>query len=315
MRIYFESFELSKDCDFVRIGADFGFLTCTDLNSCDVRVIANPIKKSTINADRDVVLLVEPQTVRPDLYSPKYLSKLKYVLPLGPYRAKRLGLNYYFNLPVTGKIDLLAKSNSRPKNIVMFSGNKYSTSKRSQYGFRKKVIREISNSLGPEFDLYGDCWNAALSLDLRRRLFAVRSNKVSTDFSLVEVFSGIGEYFQNYRGFVNDQFRTLLQYQKSIVIENDLDYVSEKVWSSIFSGSVCIYVGPDLEFHKDLLEIVVHSEPGVSSVLHLLTNLSNLETKERRERGLDFLSSKDFEPFKSHATYQLFWSSLSRLLV
>jgi hypothetical protein len=50
------------------------------MDSADVRVLVDPAKSTVIDNSRDIVILSEPEAVRPDLYSSKFLEKTKYIL-------------------------------------------------------------------------------------------------------------------------------------------------------------------------------------------------------------------------------------------
>jgi hypothetical protein len=58
----------------------FGLQISENMDSADVRVLVDPPKNTVINNSRDVIILSEPETVRPDLYSSKFLEKTKYIL-------------------------------------------------------------------------------------------------------------------------------------------------------------------------------------------------------------------------------------------
>lgn len=84
---------------FSSLAEDYGISVTSSIIKCDLRINVDPLNVRGLNPARDLVLIVEPEVVRPDLYRKNFLREYKLILPLGPYRAKRLGLKYYFKLP------------------------------------------------------------------------------------------------------------------------------------------------------------------------------------------------------------------------
>ena len=51
-------------------------------------------------------------------------------------------------------------------------------------------------------------------------------------------------------------------YKYSIVIENSSDYVSEKLFDSLLSGCIPVYVGPDLSLYDLPENLYIQAEPN-----------------------------------------------------
>jgi len=314
MIIHIGNYRPFDERKFKVMGTLFNYSFTTSLQKCDLRIIVDPTSLNSLNPTRDLVLLMEPQVVRPDLYRKAFLSNFKLLLPLGKYRAERLGLNYYFREPVVLPTYERDENISREKRIAIINEHKFSSSSRSMYRLRRKVIMKLEKENKGFLDLYGKEWNVGLSLELRRRLFALRMNKNIRDISFREVFSDFAYKYKSNVGHAHYQGEILQHYLQSIVIENDLDYVSEKIWKSIYSGAVPTYVGPSLE--HDLLpkSILNIAAPDVDSVVGMTLNIEPQVLREKAEAGYEFLKSDEFEFYKAEYCYREFWANLTKLI-
>ena len=69
---------------------------------------------------------------------------------------------------------------------------------------------------------------------------------------------------------VNDFIKTLEKYKFSIVIENHNSYISEKLFDSLSSGCITIYVGPNLVEYGLDKNIAIQSDSNAGSILNYL---------------------------------------------
>ena len=292
---------------------DFGLQISENMDSADVRVLVDPPKNTVINNSRDVIILSEPETVRPDLYSSKFLEKTKYILPLGRYRADRLNLNYFVNWPVELPTYKQVRK-SKNRRIAIVNEHKFSSSARSEYGLRRSVIRYFESKYPNKLDVYGIEWNVSKSIELERRLFAVRNNKSISSINLKESFSDLWRFYDSAQGHMHRDCELLQNYSASICIENDIDYVSEKVWKSLYAGCAVIYVGPDLKYDQKLKSCLITADDNLDSVVSKLKKLDERMEDEYAVRGLDFLRSDDFNTYSLETATIEFYSNLKSLL-
>jgi galactose mutarotase-like enzyme len=78
----------------------------------------------------------------------------------------------------------------------------------------------------------------------------ITDDRFSKGLKLNENFSDLWHNYSLVKGHMPENLENLQNYNYSIVIENDLDYISEKVWKSIYAGALPIYVGPNLDYDK-----------------------------------------------------------------
>ena len=292
---------------------DYGFEITNDKNIADLRVRVDPPKKAKINNLRDVIILSEPEVVRPDLYSHKFLKTTKNILPLGKYRANRLNLKYFVNWPV--ELPKYKRVNkTRNQKISIVNEHKFSSSSRSKYGLRREIIKYFELNLPGKLDLYGVEWNVNKKIELKRRLFALRNHKSFASIDLVETFSDFWRGYESCVGHMHQDCELLTEYSASICIENDNDYVSEKVWKSLYAGCPTIYIGPTLIYDNKLKDCLMIADENVESVVSRFEEF-NLEVNiDYGTKGLDFINSVDFKDYLSEAKTIEFYSNLKLLL-
>jgi hypothetical protein len=259
------------------------------------------------------VVLVEPEMVRPDLYRKNFLANYPNIIALGEYRAERLGQKYWINLPVNLP-KYTRKKIAKNNKFAIVNENKFSSSPRSQYGLRRSVIRYFEQNKPDELDLFGREWNASKQIELRRRLFALRNNKNVLNIDLLETFGDLWQRYQTFRGPMESDCELLQNYKASITIENDLDYVSEKIWKSLYAGCPVIYVGPKLIHDKELENCLSIADSTIESILTKINNMDHSVQSNLIEKGLDFIHSASFEKYSHVAASNVFFNTLKQKL-
>ena len=288
-------------------------LTVTDEANFDIEFIIDPKSHQFSNKRNQVLVLVEPEVVRPDLYRSKVWRKFHAVLPLSRYRAERLNLKNWFDLPVT--LPEYKRSNvNRVNKWAIVNEHKFSASNRSQYGLRRELIKYFEAERPLDLDLYGVEWNKNKNIELRRRLFTLRLQGFTKGLKLNENFSDLWHNYSLVKGHMTENLENLQHYNYSVVIENDLDYISEKVWKSIYAGAVPIYVGPNLDYDKDLKKVVISSNASLDEINSIIKVAEKSDLQKIRENGYKFLSDINTSKYSLENCGKKFIESASNLL-
>lgn len=256
-----------------------------DFKSCDFGIFVDPLNYPKKATGVKILYLHEPEPVRPDLYTKKNLGKYDYVITISKNRANRIGADEVIPQPI--ELPKYKINNSkRIKKVAMVNEHKFSASPRSMYGLRRKLIIECEKRAIP-LDVYGKQWIEGYKLEFIRRMHALRIQfKAFRPISLKEVFSYSFHKYQRTLGLTESaDCEELLQYQMSIVIENDLDYISEKIWKSLYAGSVPIYVGPLNELETEIRSAIIECEPSINSIVNILLNSTEKELVDKRKNG------------------------------
>ena len=116
------------------------------------------------------------------------------------------------------------------KLLVSITSGKFKNFKGALYAERVRAIKHFQSAIPEQFDMYGQGWI------LKRNLFSCFSPH---------------RLFPCYKGTVFSKHETMRHYKFSLCYENSNNvygYVSEKIFDSMLSGCVPIYLGaPDIE--------------------------------------------------------------------
>jgi len=170
----------------------------------------------------------------------------------------------------------------------MIQGNRWSVFPGENYSLRRKVLRQSVE----EIDLYGVGWNQGWSFDFKSIMRSSVKSFKEVDWTPSH-FSDIGHKYSNYKGAPDDKLEIMSQYQFSIIVENSNDYLTEKLFDALISGTVPIYVGSRLENYGISSEVAIVANPSVIDVLDKMNfakSDSNASENVLR-KGYSFLAS------------------------
>jgi hypothetical protein len=313
VRIILDRFPDSFRESLKKTSHDFGFQIVEENIPADLRIVIDPISKRDLESSKDIVILVEPETVRPDLYRKNFLTKYPNIIALGKYRAERLGLKNWINFPVN--LPKYVRQDLPINNkFAIVNEHKFSSSSRSQYGLRRAVIGYFEQNKPDELDLFGREWNSSKHIELRRRLFALRTNKNFFNINIPETFGNLWQHYQTFKGPMEPDCEMLQNYKASITIENDLDYISEKIWKSLYAGCPVIYVGPKLIYDTELETCLSIADSTLESIASKIGEMDHRIRSTMRDKGLDFINSASFEAYSHETTSKLFFITLKEQL-
>lgn len=228
------------------------------------------------DSDFRVLILWEPAAVMPWQYNKNNLAKFDLVIPMSSWRAKRLGIKEFAYHPYDANgFNPISPFTVRREGIVMVNSAKFSAGKSSLYGLRRATSKALAES-DINYFLFGSNWKMSRFMELRKRFVALRNSIIASDeISWRELTSQLWYQYPEYSGWIHDKFQVLSQYELSLVIENESDWVTEKIFDSIYAGTVPVYVGPDLSDEFPLIESCViraDSTPqGVLAAVHSAT--------------------------------------------
>lgn len=209
----------------------------------------------------NVLILREPKTVIPFQYKNKYLNRFDLVIPMGERRAKELGLTEWVNPPYD-YVHYKSEESSRTQEIVMVNSAKFSANHKSLYGLRRKTSKKL-RQLGTGYDLIGDNWKISKIKEFRERIWAVKKEISARSVpDIYEAFSNLFCDYPEHIGRVDNKILAMSKYKYAIVIENENDYISEKLFDALAAGCVPIYVGANLNEYKNLSKCVIEFTPS-----------------------------------------------------
>jgi len=233
----------------------------------------------------NVLILWEPKAVNPWSYQKKIINKFQLVIACGQQRSQNLQINDFILHPYKFEDPLLNELN-RDKNFAIINSAKFSANKDSLYGLKRKIIKSLDKK-GVDFSLFGDNWHMRKTKEIRERIWAIRRELSAARIpSLTEAFSHFFYKYPSYKGRVDNKLLELSKFKYAIVIENEADFVSEKLFDAIAAKCVPIYVGPDLSMYPDLKKCVVALPASHKAILNFILN-NNSETYLQKKRILN----------------------------
>ena len=196
---------------------------------------------------------------------------------------------------------------------VMVNSNKLNLAKGELYTLRRSSIANIRN-----LDIFGDDWNSSITNRFKVALIEIRKNPVRNLF----LFAFHSRHWFTRRSSIiapEDKGQVLRSYRVSLVIENELTYLSEKLFDALAAGCIPVYVGPETSEYGIPSALVFQAKPNLRSIesqIKLAINsdystfrrelaewLNSSEVKERHqgENVMKRALEKCFEEFKKDA--------------
>ena len=231
-----------------------------DIRDCEVRGIF---------PTRRVLIVIEPECVDPIPFLHPTQQMYGRIFAKSDSWADRLGAESFrfFNgelalLDDSKRPDLLA-TDSRQNRFVMIQAHKFSVIRGEQYSLRREVSQEAwKNQLA--LDLYGRSWLMSNTELLRGLLFSIMTGisyaVKAKNLSVIKLRGLKMVRFksrEHYKGQPIDQIEILKKYRFALVIENSVDYVSEKLFHAMAAGCRVLYVGESLSTYGSLPSSVV----------------------------------------------------------
>lgn len=246
------------------------------------------------SSDYRVLILWEPSSVMPWQYNKKNLEKFNLVIPMSPWRAKQLGYRKFSFHPYTAPTRFISPWVDRENKIVMINAAKFSAGAKSNYGLRRAVSKALYSSR-VNYNLYGFDWRMSPYMEIVRRLAALKNSLTAKEkINLKELTSELFYKYPEYMGNVDDKIALLGSVEMSLVIENESDWITEKLFDSICAGAVPVYVGPDLgsEF-KELERCLIRVEDNAEAIRSVVENVSKDTLSAKKRAIAEFLELTD----------------------
>lgn len=261
---------------------------------------------SQIPASRRLLFVFEPQAVNPRQYKMKTRSKYGSSI-IGSERHRRMPSDRLIRLGTLPKIEkyTVTLSNQREietGSIGILNENKFSFTPKNLYKFRWRSVVDLSKS-GLIVDLGGKNWDRGWWWHLNQQLLTLAVTVQSA--CRIDLFQFHGPLPTNSKirlhGRVESELEFLSKFDFCLVIENDPDYVSEKLFNAVMSGAVPLYVGPPLGEFEIPLEIAVEMGKTNASFAEVIQSLSEADKDAIRIAGRNWLGDSQQYDKWSHA--------------
>jgi len=232
----------------------------------------NPINKPNLQ----VLILLEPPSVMPENYSKKKWRFFDLVILLSPWRSSLYGHTYSIFQPITRPFKNHTVNYSKDSSVCMINDFKFGSVKSSLYGWRLELLRKLEEK-GLEVKVFGPNWQMSKLMEIRKRFAASKRAIGKPSFDLFEAWSSLFFRPSGYCGHSPDKLNTLTNHEYSIVIENDLYSLTEKLFDSVFAGNKVFYHGPQLDQFEFLEGLCFQLPESVEEATEVILQRENIE--------------------------------------
>lgn len=201
----------------------------------------------------------------------------------------------------------LNENSDRLGKAILVNSDKWSFISGQLYWLRAALWRSVKY-----LDVAGNGWNKSFGVRLGHRLFELLRTLCNL---CVPNFDG-GFYClskpENFVGTPEDKIALMANYRVALVIENSLEYLSEKLFDAWFAGCIPVYVGAPVEHFGLPPNLVLQSEARPKSVRHAMDQALSMSHIDFLTRLKDFLESPEAATWRSEiAMRQVISSALN----
>jgi hypothetical protein len=238
-----------------------------------------------------VLVRLEPVVIRPQNFRADYLKHMSMVLDVGrsPLTSKcRINWMQRWTLEQLESPKIVGSQ--RIDRFAIINANKMSFVKGELYSLRRIAAQKSS-----DIDVWGFDWDMPW---FRRATKAFEELLIPLKHGFGIKPAAIKGWFNaplSFKGTSEDKLSTLASYKYSLVIENSIEYMSEKLFDSLFAGTFPIYVGPNpVDFGMPEF-VAIHAKPDIDSIMKAIEQARKVDLDVWRASVLDWLKSDGVE--------------------
>lgn len=238
---------------------------------------AKKLLKKTQKENR-ALFTIEPQSVNPFQYLKRSQSKFGKVFVISPLFVSNESQIYFDWFCILEKVKNFSPDiNSNQERRIALSivnANKFSFTKNSQYMIRTRLIKQLS-TLGIEIIVAGNQWQINFLNQFYRQLKSFINALINYQKPNWKGFYLPLKTNDKIRliGTVENEIEHLQKFEYALVIENDSQYLSEKLFNAICAGCVPLYFGPNLKLFGIPEAVAINiSEMKPDKIVELASN-------------------------------------------
>ena len=292
-RVFFDKLFESKQISLVDINNPLSANMSISLNHQDNQLAE--IISAGIPKENRYLIMLECRQILPNMHSSDVLKEYGHIYTPSPLWASGFNpilFKYGFNLEISR---LPQPLKNRSHTFGLIQRNKYSCINGEMYSLRREVIFKMSKK-GIDLLLGGTDWNRSTLKAYYDYIKILRFgffNYKDVELKIIPKWLGLRNRFVS-SSFSNKQ-DFLESVKVAIIIENGLDYVSEKIFDCFRSGTIPIYVGPELTLFGIPENTVIRAEANSDDILRVIDNITMYDLELIRNNGWSFLHSKGQE--------------------
>ena len=293
-----------------------GFMICESLEDADALVLIDMdidllkyAHKSAFGKLPIIFIRNEPIVVWPPNYNWKAISLTSKLIDVG-----RHGGVSNSDIPYPQKwhqnLEFREVVSTRNEAVVLMNGNKLSFIAGEMYSCRRECIFNL-----PNLDLYGTGWDISF---MRKLLVFVAEFRLAITNRIWPRLSNSRRWLRrptNWKGAPESKIETLSRYKYTLVIENSMDALTEKLFDALFARCIPIYVGPAVDKFQIPNSLVVQVEPNLSSIKEGVAIASTIDYEEWKTRvNAWLLQDEVFSKWSAENAYDVIANEVSNFL-
>jgi hypothetical protein len=246
----------------------------------------------------------EPLCVLPIAYEPEIIALYNSIISFGKSEIIEGRMHWPQYFP--GEEELGWGIHDRLPRAALINANKLNLRSSELYSLRREAIKKIEG-----IDLFGENWNSNFKDRIKVFVIEVMKDPIR---HLVATSSHCRYWFTNWPETASpaDKISVMQRYKFALVIENELSYMSEKLFDAFFAGCIPIYVGPEVTDYKVPKELVIQCKPTLKSLaegfeIAMQTNYENYQEKLK-----DWLESESMK--EGHEGHRITNRAIERTL-
>ena len=255
-----------------------------------------------IPRENRVLFALEPRAVLPMQHRKRIRDKFGMVLVSSPDQLQSptdVYFDYGFLFP---KEQVASELPRKMGSVAMLNANKSSFVSGSQYKDRKSLIKKLAR-LGFSVTIAGAGWGKSFwtqILDSVRSLLFCLSQGEWPDITRFSMPIRLNLSNIKFSGVVADGNLFYRQHEFALIVENDPQYISEKLFHALESRCIPLYLGPKLQTiglpESLIVDLSKESESSLSMLL-----LSDAPKKDFvRKAGNCYITDPDVQKYWSH---------------
>lgn len=239
---------------------------------------------------RSVLIKYEPNVVWPYNANSKIDRIFGLIIEMGRDPQRNLVTEYW---PQYWPNDYSRKSLSSRKtdSVLIINSNKISFIRGELYSLRRSCIKKVKG-----IELMGGNWDLAIYPRMRNMVSALKLCIITLNIPRIGGMSTWFTSWPQWKGSPKSKQIALEDYAVTVVIENSLEFLTEKLFDAFFAGAIPVYVGPRVEHFGIPSRFVVQAEPNLASIECAIEFAKKINYEEWRNEvyeWLDLASTKD----------------------
>ena len=298
----------------------FGFTLEDDISAANCLIAINHDSKAMRDflraggkIENAILIRLEPAAVYPAQYLARIERQYGKIFTPGSTKTNKksiLAWPYYYNSnplrpdkkhfelkTITSRLkdaDIYDPNKWRNRRFVLtlIASNKVSAISSNNYQLRRELAQSLPKSI---LTVYGGLWDATLFERVKHRLSVLKSATGSgVSPNLFQIYGNLLRKYKTTAGTIEDKHQITQESKFSLVIENDCNYVSEKLVDALLGGSIPIYIGGNFSALSIPEEAVVTGISDAQAISNFVANISDDEVLRYLFAAQQWLASPDF---------------------